>query len=58
MGHLSTRQPEPGEHSRKHVHLFDMEGTLSHGSSASLEIADHLGTRTEIDELEKAFAEG
>ncbi|MFH8749396.1 HAD family hydrolase [Streptomyces rimosus] len=37
------------------LHLFDMDGTLLHGSAASIEISRHLGLDREIAELERAF---
>ncbi|GAA0445884.1 HAD family hydrolase [Streptomyces stramineus] len=38
------------------LHLFDMDGTLMHGSAAAVEISRQLGVEREIDELERAFA--
>lgn len=38
------------------LHVFDMDGTLLHGSSASLEIARVLGCESDLYELERAFA--
>ncbi|MFB7630659.1 HAD family hydrolase [Streptomyces sp. NPDC056149] len=38
------------------LHLFDMDGTLLHGSAAAVEIARQLGLDREIAELERAFA--
>ncbi|MEU1376827.1 haloacid dehalogenase-like hydrolase [Streptomyces triculaminicus] len=40
------------------LHLFDLDGTLIHGSAAAVEISRQLGLETEIGELEKAFAAG
>ncbi|MFE7312605.1 HAD family hydrolase [Streptomyces sp. NPDC057555] len=40
------------------LHLFDMDGTLLHGSAAAVEISRQLGLEREIAELERAFAEG
>ncbi|MFI0487432.1 HAD family hydrolase [Actinomadura sp. 9N215] len=41
-----------------HLHIFDMDGTLLTGTTANLEIARHLGTRTELHDLETRFAAG
>ncbi|QLE73032.1 hydrolase [Streptomyces rectiverticillatus] len=38
------------------LHLFDMDGTLMHGSAAAIEISRQLGVEREIAELERAFA--
>ncbi|OEU90297.1 hypothetical protein DB35_03205 [Streptomyces abyssalis] len=40
------------------LHLFDLDGTLIHGSSAAVEISHQLGLDDEIRELELAFAAG
>ncbi|MFI1969908.1 hydrolase [Streptomyces cinnamoneus] len=40
------------------LHLFDLDGTLIHGSAAAVEISRQLGLEPEIAELERAFAEG
>ncbi|WP_432036928.1 HAD family hydrolase [Streptomyces cucumeris] len=40
------------------LHLFDLDGTLIHGSAAAVEISRQLGLEREIGELERAFAEG
>jgi phosphoserine phosphatase len=40
------------------LHLFDLDGTLIHGSSAAVEISHQLGLDAEIRELELAFAAG
>ncbi|MEU1307406.1 HAD-IB family phosphatase [Streptomyces cinnamoneus] len=40
------------------LHLFDLDGTLIHGSAAAVEISRQLGLETEIGELERAFAAG
>ncbi|MFI1201008.1 HAD family hydrolase [Streptomyces sp. NPDC020883] len=40
------------------LHLFDMDGTLLHGSAAAVEISRQLGLHREIAELERAFAAG
>ena len=42
---------------RPRLHLFDLDGTLLHGSSAAVEISRQLGLDAEIRELEIAFAE-
>jgi phosphoserine phosphatase len=39
-------------------HIFDMDGTLLRGSTASLEIARRLGCLPELRRLEAAFASG
>nr|WP_184080786.1 HAD-IB family phosphatase [Nocardiopsis mwathae] len=41
-----------------HLHVFDMDGTLLKGTSASLEIARVTGTRAELRALERALADG
>ncbi|MER5970789.1 HAD-IB family phosphatase [Streptomyces sp. NPDC002055] len=38
------------------LHLFDLDGTLIHGSAAPVEISRQLGLTEEIAELERAFA--
>ena len=38
------------------LHLFDLDGTLLHGSAAPVEISRQLGVEREIRELERAFA--
>ncbi|GAA2064846.1 hypothetical protein GCM10009801_09780 [Streptomyces albiaxialis] len=38
------------------LHLFDLDGTLLHGSAAPVEISQQLGVEREIRELERAFA--
>ncbi|GGU81254.1 hypothetical protein GCM10010211_54200 [Streptomyces albospinus] len=40
------------------LHLFDMDGTLLHGSAAAVEISRRLGMDREIAELERRFAAG
>ncbi|OLT40525.1 hydrolase [Saccharomonospora sp. CUA-673] len=40
------------------LHLFDMDGTLMHGSAAAIELSKQIGVETEILELERAFADG
>lgn len=40
------------------LHLFDMDGTLLHGSAAAVEISRQLGLDREIAELERGFAAG
>ncbi|MFI0913367.1 HAD family hydrolase [Streptomyces abikoensis] len=40
------------------LHLFDLDGTLIHGSAAAVEISRQLGLEKEIGELERAFAVG
>ncbi|MEU3352134.1 HAD-IB family phosphatase [Streptomyces sp. NPDC037389] len=40
------------------LHLFDLDGTLIHGSAAAVEISRQLGLEKEIGELERAFAAG
>ncbi|MFH8367993.1 HAD family hydrolase [Streptomyces sp. NPDC018031] len=40
------------------LHLFDLDGTLIHGSAAAIEISRQLGVDREIAELERAFARG
>lgn len=38
------------------LHLFDLDGTLIHGSAAPVEISRQLGLVEEVTELERAFA--
>ncbi|MBH1933220.1 haloacid dehalogenase-like hydrolase [Streptomyces sp. AV19] len=40
------------------LHLFDLDGTLIHGSAAAVEISRQLGVEREIDALERDFAAG
>ena len=40
------------------LHVFDMDGTLLKGTTASLQIAEHLGSARELAELEARFAVG
>lgn len=40
------------------LHVFDMDGTLLRGTSASVELARHAGHSAELDLLEKLSAEG
>ncbi|WKX71534.1 HAD family phosphatase [Streptomyces sp. XD-27] len=40
------------------LHLFDLDGTLIHGSAAAVEISRQLGVEREIAELERLFAGG
>ncbi|MET9244130.1 haloacid dehalogenase-like hydrolase [Nonomuraea sp. NPDC003709] len=40
------------------LHIFDMDGTLLAGSTASLEIARHTGTTPRLLEMEARFAAG
>ncbi|GAA3737325.1 phosphoserine phosphatase [Spinactinospora alkalitolerans] len=40
------------------LHVFDMDGTLLNGSTASLEVAGVRGTVAELTELEQRFAGG
>jgi phosphoserine phosphatase len=40
------------------LHVFDMDGTLLHGTSANLEVARRIGTLAELTELETRFAAG
>jgi phosphoserine phosphatase len=40
------------------LHVFDMDGTLLRGTTASLQIALHLGCARELAELEARFAAG
>lgn len=40
------------------LHVFDMDGTLLEGTTASLQIARHLGSTEELVELETRFAAG
>ena len=43
---------------RARLHLFDLDGTLIHGSAAAVEISQQLGVEREIQQLECAFAGG
>ncbi|MEV7613143.1 haloacid dehalogenase-like hydrolase [Streptomyces sp. NPDC089799] len=38
------------------LHLFDLDGTLMHGSAAPVELSRQLGLTAEIAELERAFS--
>jgi len=40
------------------LHIFDMDGTLMRGSSASMEIAREIGLVEEFRELEAALGRG
>lgn len=40
------------------LHVFDMDGTLLRGTTASLQIARHLGSTEELVKLEAQFAAG
>ncbi|MEW2391269.1 HAD-IB family phosphatase [Streptomyces venezuelae] len=40
------------------LHLFDLDGTLLHGTAAPVEISRQLGLDTEIAELEREFVAG
>ncbi|MEV4432034.1 HAD-IB family phosphatase [Streptomyces sp. NPDC049585] len=40
------------------LHVFDLDGTLIHGSAAAVEIARQLGLEAETGELEREFAAG
>jgi phosphoserine phosphatase len=40
------------------LHVFDMDGTLLKGTTASLQIARHLGCTRELAGLEARFAAG
>lgn len=40
------------------LHIFDLDGTLIHGSTASLEIAKVTGTSAELHSLERQFGAG
>ncbi|GAB3673546.1 hypothetical protein GCM10027589_43380 [Actinocorallia lasiicapitis] len=40
------------------MHVFDMDGTLLRGTTASLHLAGRLGTVAELRELEAGFASG
>lgn len=40
------------------LHIFDMDGTLMHGSSASMELARVMGLVAEFRELEHALGQG
>ncbi|MFE7566475.1 HAD family hydrolase [Streptomyces sp. NPDC057539] len=39
----------------RRLHLFDLDGTLIHGSAAAVEISRQLGVGAEIAELEREF---
>ena len=41
-----------------HLHVFDMDGTLLHGSTASVEIARTIGVSDALVELELAYSTG
>lgn len=41
---------------RPRLHLFDLDGTLLHGSAAPVEISRQLGLETEIGVLERDFS--
>lgn len=40
------------------LHVFDLDGTLIHGSAAAVEISRQLGLESEIGALEREFAAG
>ena len=40
------------------LHVFDMDGTLLHGTTAGMQIASRLGCLPELLDLEEAFAAG
>lgn len=40
------------------LHVFDMDGTLLHGTTAGIQIAERLGCLAELRELEASFAAG
>jgi phosphoserine phosphatase len=40
------------------LHIFDMDGTMLVGTTASLVIAERTGTGTELHQLEEEFAQG
>ncbi|MGI5169587.1 HAD family hydrolase [Spirillospora sp. CA-253888] len=40
------------------LHIFDMDGTLLAGSTANLELARHMGTLPQLQDLEARFAAG
>ncbi|MDT0342334.1 HAD family hydrolase [Streptomyces litchfieldiae] len=40
------------------LHVFDMDGTLLHGTTANLEVARQFGTLAELVELEARFVAG
>ena len=40
------------------LHVFDMDGTLLRGTTASVQIARHLGCEADLADLEKQFAVG
>ncbi|WP_181765699.1 HAD family hydrolase [Streptomyces albidus (ex Kaewkla and Franco 2022)] len=50
--------PPPPSGRPRRLHLFDLDGTLIHGSSAAVEISRQLGLDEEIHALELAFAAG
>lgn len=54
----SGQLPFPPSGRRSRLHLFDLDGTLIHGSSAAVEISRQLGLDREIHELELAFSAG
>ncbi|MBV2364915.1 HAD family hydrolase [Streptomonospora nanhaiensis] len=41
-----------------HLHVFDMDGTLIHGTSAATQIARTCGTEAELLDLERRFSAG
>ncbi|MDA0564709.1 HAD-IB family phosphatase [Streptomonospora sp. S1-112] len=41
-----------------HLHVFDMDGTLIHGTSAAVQIARTCGTEAELLDLERRFSAG
>ncbi|MDT0301814.1 HAD family hydrolase [Streptomonospora wellingtoniae] len=40
------------------LHVFDMDGTLIHGTSAAVQVARICGTEAELLDLERAFSAG
>ncbi|GAA2135768.1 hypothetical protein [Streptomyces synnematoformans] len=40
------------------LHIFDMDGTLLHGSSANIELARQMGLVAEFRALDAAFSSG
>ena len=40
------------------LHVFDMDGTLLHGTTAGVEIARRLGCLPDLLDLEASFAAG
>lgn len=52
VGMTQTRERRP------RLHLFDLDGTLIHGSAAAVEISQQLGVESEIQRLERALAGG